>query len=158
MAAGTCHKPDDERSLWTVVVIGVLEPREEPAEKIIGPRQAGRKCDGRIFRRDGGRIVDAGMAAGTCHKPDDERSLWTVVVIGVLEPREGPAEKIMVPDRPAENAMVASNHVYPAFSGTGPDREAPTRRRSRPSTRTLVSKLIRGQDRLTFLLKREKLI
>src|SRR6516165_9410702 len=72
MAAGTCHKPDDERSLWTVVMIGDLEPREGPAEKIIGPSPAGRKCDGRIFRRDGGRIVDAGMAAGTCHKPDDE--------------------------------------------------------------------------------------
>src|SRR6516165_9556449 len=38
-----------------------------PAEKIMGPRQAGRKCDGRIFGRDGWRIVDAGMIAGTCH-------------------------------------------------------------------------------------------
>ena len=94
-----------------------FEASRGPAERIIGPRPARRKFDGRIFRRDGGRIVDAGMVAGTCHKPDDERSLWTVVVIGVLEPREGPAEKIMVPDRPAENAMVASNHVYPAFSG-----------------------------------------
>ena len=78
-------------------MIGVLEPREGPAEKIIGPRQAGRKCDGRIFRRDGGRIVDAGMAAGTCHKPDDERSLWTVVVIGGFAAWRGPAEKIIGP-------------------------------------------------------------
>jgi hypothetical protein len=51
----------------------------------MGPRQAGRKCDGRIFGRDGWRIVDAGMVAGTCHKLDDERSLWTAVVIGVSE-------------------------------------------------------------------------
>src|SRR6516225_1011200 len=70
-----------------------FEASRGPAERIIGPRPARRKCDGRIFRRDGGRIVDAGMVAGTCHKPDDGRSLWTVVVIGVLEPREGPAEK-----------------------------------------------------------------
>jgi len=137
-------------------VIGVLEPREGPAERIIGPRQAGQKCDGRIFRRDGGRIVDAGMAAGTCHKPDDERSLWTVVVIGVLEPREGPAEKRMVPDRPAENAMVASNHVYPDFSGTGPDREAPTRRRSRSSTRTLVSKTHQRARQTDLFIKKGK--
>ena len=53
------------------------------------------------------RTVDAGMVARTCYKLDYERSLWTVVVIGVLEPREGPAEKKLVPDRPAENAMVA---------------------------------------------------
>ena len=64
-----------------------------PAEKIIGPRQAGRKCDGRIFGRDGWRIVDAGMIAGTCHKLDDEKSLWTVEVIGVLEPREDRPKK-----------------------------------------------------------------
>jgi hypothetical protein len=32
----------------------------------------GRKCDGRIFGRDGWRIVDAGMVAGTCHKLDGE--------------------------------------------------------------------------------------
>ena len=64
-----------------------------PAEKIIGPRQAGRKCDGRIFGRAGWRIVDAGMVAGTCHKLDDERSLRTVDVIGVLEPREDPPKK-----------------------------------------------------------------
>jgi len=38
----------------------------------------GRKCDGRIFGRDGWRIVDAGMITGTCHKLDDEKSLWTV--------------------------------------------------------------------------------
>ena len=48
---------------------------------------------------------------------DDERSLWTVVVIGGFAASRGPAEKIIVPNRPAENAMVASNHVYPAFSG-----------------------------------------
>src|SRR6516165_11450594 len=97
-----------------VVVIGVLKPREDPAKKN-GPRQAGRKCYGRIFRRDGGRIVDAGMAAGTCHKPDDERSLWTVVVIGVLEPREDPPKKL-VPDRPAGNAMVAFSAVMAGAS------------------------------------------
>src|SRR6516162_1646718 len=74
-----------------------FEASRGPAERIIGPRPARRKCDGRIFRRDGGRIVDAGMAAGTCHKPDDERSLWTVVVIGDLEPREEPAEKRIGP-------------------------------------------------------------
>src|SRR5215831_10462289 len=88
MIAGTCHKLDDEKSLWTVDVIGVSEPREDPPKKIMGPRQAGRKCDGRIFGRDDWRIVDAGMVAGTCHKLYDERSLWTVVVIGVSEPRE----------------------------------------------------------------------
>jgi hypothetical protein len=53
----------------------------------------GRKCDGCIFGRDGWRIVDAGMVAGTCHKLDDERFLRTVVVIGVLEPREDPPKK-----------------------------------------------------------------
>ena len=69
----------------------------------MGPGQAGRKCDGRIFGRDGWRIVDAGMVAGTCHKLDDERSLRTVVVIGVscdgcIFGRD---------DRPAGNAMAA---------------------------------------------------
>ena len=59
----------------------------------MGPRQAGRKCDGRIFGRDGWRIVDAGMVAGTCHKLDDEKCLWTVDVIGVSEPREDPPKK-----------------------------------------------------------------
>ena len=39
--------------LRTVVVIGVLEPREDPPKKIMGPGHAGRKCDGRIFGRDG---------------------------------------------------------------------------------------------------------
>jgi hypothetical protein len=39
------------------------------------------------------RIVDAGMVAGTCHKLDGERSLRTVVVIGVLEPREDRPKK-----------------------------------------------------------------
>ena len=34
----------------------------------------GQKCDGCIFGRDGWRIVDAGMVAGTCHKLDDEGS------------------------------------------------------------------------------------
>ena len=29
-----------------------------------------------------------GMVAGTCHKLDGERSLWTVVMIGVSESRE----------------------------------------------------------------------
>ena len=53
MVAGACHMLDDERSLWTVVVIGGFGAWRGPAEKIIGPRQAGRKCDGRIFRRDG---------------------------------------------------------------------------------------------------------
>jgi len=53
---------------------------------MIGPRQAGRRCDVCIFGRDGWRIVDAGMIAGTCHKLDDEKSLWTVDVIGVSEP------------------------------------------------------------------------
>ena len=53
MAAGACHMLDDERSLWTVVVIGGFAASRGPAEKIIGPRQARRKCDGRIFRRDG---------------------------------------------------------------------------------------------------------
>jgi len=41
---------------------------------MIGPRQAGRRCDVCIFGRDGWRIVDAGMVAGTCHKLDDEGS------------------------------------------------------------------------------------
>jgi hypothetical protein len=36
--AGVSHKLDDERSLWTVVVIGVLEPSRGPAERIIGPQ------------------------------------------------------------------------------------------------------------------------
>src|SRR5262249_44776345 len=40
-------------------------------------------------------------------------------------------------------AMVAFNSVYPVFSGAGPDYGAPTRRRSRPSTRTLSVELIR---------------
>src|SRR6516164_8298809 len=52
-AAGACHMLDDERSLWAVVVIGGFAASRGPAEKIIGPRQVGRKCDGRIFRRDG---------------------------------------------------------------------------------------------------------
>ena len=99
-----------------------FEASRGPAERIIGPRPARRKCDGRIFRRDGGRIVDAGMVAGTCHKPDDERSLWMVVVIEVLEPREGPAEKIMVPDRPAENAMVAFSAAMAAHRRCGDGR------------------------------------
>src|SRR5215472_225706 len=64
-----------------------------PAEKIIGPRQAGWKCDGCIFGRDGWGIVDTGMDAVTRHKLDQKRSLWTVVVIGVLEPREDPPKK-----------------------------------------------------------------
>src|SRR5262252_6590747 len=64
-----------------------------PRQKNNGPIQVGRKCDGRIFGRDGWRIVDAGMVAGTCHKLDDERSLWTVEVIGVLEPREDRPKK-----------------------------------------------------------------
>jgi hypothetical protein len=41
------------RSLWAVVVIGGFGASRGPAEKIIGPKQAGRKCDGRIFCRDG---------------------------------------------------------------------------------------------------------
>jgi hypothetical protein len=33
MVAGTCHKLDDEKSLWTVDVIGVSEPREDRPKK-----------------------------------------------------------------------------------------------------------------------------
>jgi hypothetical protein len=51
------------------------------------------ECDGCIFGRDGWRIVDAGMVAGTCHKLDDGRFLRTVDVIGVSEPREDPPKK-----------------------------------------------------------------
>jgi hypothetical protein len=105
MGAGACHMLDDERSLWTVVVIGGFGASPGPAEKIIGPRQARRKCDGRIFRRDG-RIY----------------------------------------------------HVYPAFRG----RDQIARHQYAAvaaAPQGIVSvKLIRGQDRLTFLLKREKFI
>ena len=58
MVAGACHMLDD--ALWTVVVIGGFAASRGPAEKIIGPKQAGRKCDGRIFRRDGWRIPRCG--------------------------------------------------------------------------------------------------
>src|SRR5215469_18640145 len=64
MIAGTCHKLDDEKSLWTVVVIG-FRSLARTGRKNNGPRQVGRKCDGCIFGRDGWRIVDAGMVAGT---------------------------------------------------------------------------------------------
>jgi hypothetical protein len=93
MVAGTCHKPDDERSLWMVVVIEVLEPRERPVEKKLVPDRPAENAMVAFSAVMAGRIVDAGMAAGTCHKPDDERSLWMVVVIGVLEPREDPPKK-----------------------------------------------------------------
>jgi len=75
----------------------------------------------------------------------------------------GPAEKIMVPDRSAENAMaafsaamVAFNSVYPAFSGAGPDYGAPTRRRPRPSTRTLSVQLIRRARQTDLFIKKGK--
>ena len=54
-----------------------------------------------------GAFRDAEMVAGACHMLEDERSLWTVVVIGGFGASRGPAEKIIVPNRPAENAMVA---------------------------------------------------
>ena len=75
----------------------------------------------------------------------------------------GPAEKIMVPDRSAENAMaafsdamVAFNSIYPAFSGAGPDYGAPTRRRPRPSTRTLSVELIPRARQTDLFIKKGK--
>src|SRR5215467_14152809 len=75
----------------------------------------------------------------------------------------GPAEKIMVPDRSAGDAMaafsaamVAFNSVYPVFSGAGPVYGAPTRRRPRPSTRTLSVELIRRARKTDLFIKMEK--
>jgi hypothetical protein len=53
-------------------------------------------------------------------------------------------------------AMVAFNSIYPVFSGAGPVYGAPTRRRPRPSTRTLSVELIRRARHANIFIKRGK--